>query len=83
MTLFEFDLLENDDDKLAETLLGGEYIACREVDGYGYMLYQLDAFYVEVWANNIDMESFKIRAFSSTTELAPYLQEIDISELIC
>lgn len=43
------------------------------------LLFQLDHFYVEVTFNKFTDEPISARSFESTDELAPYLQNIDLS----
>jgi len=46
------------------------------------VLYQLDAFYVEITYKKYRLFVDSIRCFSSTNELDPYIQQINIEELI-
>lgn len=46
------------------------------------LLFQLDRFYVEVAFNKHTDEPISARSFESTDELAPYLQRIDLSEVV-
>lgn len=46
------------------------------------LLFQLDRFYVEVAFNKYTDEPISARSFESTDELAPYLQRIDLSEVV-
>lgn len=43
------------------------------------LLFQLDHFYVEVTFNKFTDEPISARSFESTDELAPYLQNIDLT----
>jgi hypothetical protein len=45
------------------------------------MLYQVDAFYVEIFFTKFSKDAFWFRSFDSTKNLQPYLQQIDISSL--
>ena len=81
MNLLEFNKLDaiNKFDTLCRC---GELLGERLSQGAKVLLYQIDAFYVEVYyvtsLNKID----KMRSFSSTNLLKPYLEEIDISCLV-
>lgn len=44
-------------------------------------LYQVSSFYVEVFHHNHFNVVVRVRSFSGTAALAPYLRRIDISEL--
>ena len=48
---------------------------------YRVLLYQLDAFYVEVYYDIEYNKISKIKSFTSTALLKPYLAKIDISSL--
>jgi hypothetical protein len=48
MTLYEFNAVEDGEEKLLYVLINGEYIGFREVEGQKISVYQLPAFYVEI-----------------------------------
>lgn len=48
MTLYEFNLLEDEEEKLAALLLNGEYVGIRKEGFEEILLYQLNSFYLEV-----------------------------------
>lgn len=82
MTLYEFNLLEGEEEKLAAILINGECTANRKQDNREIMLYQLCSFYVEVLAGDQTKNKvLEFRSFSSLETLKPYLEEIDISEI--
>ncbi len=60
----------------------GVYIASRPDEGFTVLLFQIDAFYVEVYFDREEEEIGYIRAFTSLDFLAPYLKNIDISGLL-
>jgi hypothetical protein len=60
----------------------GELLGERIVQGAKVLLYQIDAFYVEVYYLASLNKILKMRSFSSTNLLRPYLKEIDISCLV-
>lgn len=80
MTLAQFKGL--DDTSQARTLWShGVHIATKDDEVYQYMLYQVDAFYVEVWYHVEFEVVHRLRPFDSMMELDPYLDQIDISVL--
>jgi hypothetical protein len=48
MTLYEFNAIDDEEEKLMCVLMNGECIGLREVDGQKITVYQLPAFYVEI-----------------------------------
>lgn len=81
MSLDEFNLL-SEDDKISLLWYKAKLIAERQHNASFAYLYQLNSFYIEVLHTGNFIERFKLRAFSSTDELEPYLEQIDISNLI-
>lgn len=81
MTLQQFNGLE--ETLQARTLWNrGVHIGTREDEVYQYMLYQIDAFYVEVWYH-VELEVVhRFRSFADTEALEPYLDQIDIYMLL-
>jgi len=81
MTLDQFNLLEQEEqqDVLWED---GVHIGTRSTVFHMVVLYQIDEFYVEAYYNVIDNYIAKLRSFSHLEWLNPYLEEIDISELL-
>ena len=56
-------------------------IASYEKEGFVYVLYQLDEFYVELQFLKYFPDNVIFIAFSDESRLDPFLQEIDISSL--
>jgi hypothetical protein len=81
MNLLEFNKLDaiNKFDALCRC---GELLGERISQGAKVLLYQIDAFYVEVYYVASLNKIAKMRSFSSTNLLKPYLEEIDISYLV-
>jgi hypothetical protein len=80
MTLYEFNAMN--EDAQAEVLWErGVYLMARQQREYKFALYQLDAFYVEVWYHVDGNEITRLRSFSSTGPLEPYLEEIALPEI--
>lgn len=58
---------------LADRLDGDTYI----------LLYELGGFYVEVYYSMRDNKIARLKPFKITSDLAPYLDQINIGELDC
>ena len=82
MTLHQFNALKGDGEKLIATLSKGECIARREVKNFEIELYDMFSFSVEIWSAPDVPGILLYKSFVNTTDLGPYLHEIDISELI-
>ena len=67
MTLYEFNLL--DEMELKEAIWEGTLIADREDAEHKILLYQIDAFYVEVFYHKGYNVIRRYRSFSSTEQL--------------
>ncbi len=78
MTLYQFIAL--DEMEQQEAIWEGVHIADREDEEHKILLYQLDAFYVEVYYHKKHNVIIKYQPFSSTERLAPYLEKIKIPE---
>jgi hypothetical protein len=81
MTFNDFNVL-SDGEKLPVILGEGEWIAKREVQNFKVDLYDMFSFYVEMWSAPEVPGVLIYKSFVSTANLTPYLNEIDISELI-
>ena len=64
-----------------EAIWAGEFIGDRSDEEHNILLYQVDSFYVEVYYHREYNTIRRFRSFSSTTQLEPYLNQIDISRL--
>ena len=80
ITLYEFNAL-SDFDKGEVLFKHGEHISERFDKEFGYSLYQLNNFYVEVQYNGGINAITKLTSFSTDTKLEPYLDKIDISNI--
>jgi hypothetical protein len=76
MTLYQFVAM--DEMEQAEAIWDDVFIADREDEEHKILLYQIDAFYVEVYYHKEYNVIRKFRPFSSTEQLAPYLDNIVI-----
>jgi hypothetical protein len=77
MTLYEFNSL-SDFDKGDVLFKHGEHISERFDEVYGYSLYQLNNFYIEIKYNGGTNAITKFTSFSTYKKLEPYLDKIDI-----
>ncbi len=60
----------------------GSYLGKRQADTFVVVLYQLDAFYVEIYYKKYRRHIQRIQCFQSTQFLDPYLQQINLHELV-
>lgn len=81
MTLDEFAFLN--EIRQAQALLErGTFLADRLYKNFSILLYQLDNFYVEVY-HNLRFDVMQgMRCFEDDEALQPYLERIDISDLV-
>lgn len=79
MTLYEFNAL--DESEQMEVIWEAPLIAERIDGDYKIKLYQVDSFYVETYKHIEHNVLKRIRCFSSTEQLQPYLNNINISKL--
>jgi hypothetical protein len=81
MTLQNFRALtQNKQNK--KLLTEGVCIADRRTEEVQALLFQIDGFYVEVFFNGEGDEVLFSRNFEDVNELDPYLQDIDLSEML-
>ena len=60
----------------------GVHIATRDDEVYQYLLYQLDSFYVEV-LYHVEFEVIhRLKTFIDDSNLEPYLENVNITDLI-
>lgn len=84
MTLFEFNLLENNCLKADEVWTNGVYLMSRPsplVPDVEILLYQLPEFYVEIFYNHKANKILRLLSFCSVEYLQPYLSSISLKEL--
>jgi hypothetical protein len=80
MTLEQFKHLRHSN-KTATVWKRGEHIASR-IDGvYSITLWQLGAFYVEIYFDVLRSKITAFESFESLQKLDPYLAQVDISGL--
>lgn len=81
MTLFDFQLLSLN--KQIDLLHNeGVYVGKRKSSGRTMILYQLEAFYVEIFYFRYRCFVERISCSQSTAILNPYLPQIDVEELV-
>lgn len=84
MTLYEFNLLEDNAKKADVVWEQGVYIASRRSPHNVHvkiMLYQLPKFYVEVFFDIQQNKILRLLSFSSVGNLDPYLSCINIDDI--
>ena len=59
----------------------GVFLFGRTAVGVNVMLYQVEGFYAELYFDEKNSGSIRIRAFEDTKDLEPYLRKVDVSEL--
>jgi len=77
MTLYQFNAL--DEMEQAEAVWNGVFLGDRRESEHRILLYQIDAFYVEVYYHLEYNTLRRFRSFSSCDQLDPYLTQIDLT----
>lgn len=82
MTLYQFNTMD-EMEQIEAIWYYSTKLAEREDETFLYLLYQIDAFYIEEKVHKAHNVRHAFRSFSSTTSelLKPYLDKIDISDL--
>ena len=81
MTRYHFNILE--ENEKANIIWGrGVLVGVRAEAFHTVRLYQVDAFYVEVYHHNHFNVITKMQSFSNTNKLQPYLEAIDLEGLV-
>ncbi|HEY0679005.1 MAG TPA: hypothetical protein VGD17_12010 [Chitinophagaceae bacterium] len=81
MTMYEFRLL-TDQEQLDIVHSKGVYIGKRKVKELTSILYQVDGFYIELFYRRYRYHISHIRCSSSIAAAEPYLDQIDLAELV-
>ena len=81
MNLYEFELL-CEHDQVDVLYKKGVFLGKRKVGGFSVVLYQVDAFYVEILYKKYRYYINRTRCFTSTKFLDPYLNSVDINDLV-
>ena len=81
MNMYKFNCL--DEVRQIELLWSaGVLIGSRQEGFHKILLYQIDSFYVEVYYQYFQGKMVKIKSFSETDSLDPYLKCINIEPLL-
>ena len=80
MTLYDFNVLDRNTQHNV-VWEKGVHIGERIEADHRVILYQLFTFYVEMYYYTVENAILKIRSFSSTNCLEPYLKQIDITNI--
>ena len=80
MTIEQFKALPKD---IQRTVVKhyGVFLFGRSGVGVNVILYQVEGFYVEIFFDERMSECTRIRSFSDTRHLEPYLRMVDVSEV--
>ena len=81
MTPYEFTML-GEMEKVDFIYREGIYVGKRKKNSITIVLYQIDSFYAEIFYRKYRYSVNRIRCFTSTLPLDPYLEQIDVEELI-
>lgn len=81
MTAAQFDLLKIQDQE-SLIFLEGEFIAARQEPEFIVRLFQFDSFYVEFYYHQVKNHPISARSFTDIEKLEPYLDSIDLSDLL-
>jgi hypothetical protein len=81
MTLYDYNLL-TEKKQLDLLYENGVFIGKQKKMDQTIVLFQLDGFYVEVFYKKYRYFISKIRCFTSTDRLAPYLVQIDVEDVM-
>ena len=81
MDLYEFNLpaLKQKAQQVGEK---GILLTIKQEFFYDVLLYHFDAFLAEIWFHSDQNETGQVRAFQSNPDLEPYLDLIDLSDII-
>ena len=81
MTRYHFNILD-ENEKASIVRSKGVLIGERKDAFFKIMLYQVDAFYVEVYHHTYFNVITRFESFSTTNKLQPYLKEISLEGLV-
>lgn len=81
MTLYDFQLLP-EPQQIEILYRAGVYIGKRREGVSVILLYQLESFYVEVYYRKYRSHIRQLHCFDSTDLLDPYLEQIDVENLV-
>ena len=81
MTMYDFQLLP-EQEQIDRLYQFGVYIGKRKEAFSIILLYQFESFYVEVHYRKYRSHVIKLHCFESTELLDPYLEQIDVENLV-
>jgi hypothetical protein len=81
MKLSEFIVLPEDHKRNA-VMTQGVAIAKRQINDEMIFLFQLSGYYVETYCCCLSKEILEYRVFQDTQQLTPYLEAIEIDQLL-
>lgn len=81
MTSAQFDMLSISDQE-SLIFLEGDFIAARQEPEFIVRLFQFETFYVEFYYHQVKESPVSVRSFTDTNKLEPYLDSIDLSDLL-
>ncbi len=79
-TLYSFSGLSWDE-QIDNVWAEGKLLMTRRISGYWLHLYAIDSFFAEIWICQKGYDVCLVRGFIDTSELEPYLRQVNISEL--
>ena len=81
MKLHDFELMA-ETEQIDQLYRYGVYIGKRRDAFSVILLYQLEGFYVEVYYRKYRSHVKKLHCFETTEQLDPYLEQIDVENLV-
>jgi hypothetical protein len=69
-------------DEQIETASHGDYLGEREVQPYVIFLFNIGNFYAEVFYDEIKNRITRVKPFKAVRTLEPYLDQVDIEQLL-
>jgi hypothetical protein len=82
MLLHQFNRLSKSK-KYQYLLFNGACVSDRNTEAEDILLFQLKDYYVEIFFKRHTDRISKVKCFMDTSELDPYLEEININALFC
>jgi len=81
MDIYQF--IELPAEEQVNTIWQGTFVGNRNYKGFNVVLYSVGNFFVEVFYDQTENAISQIRPFRSRTRLMPYVNSIDLNELMC
>ncbi len=80
MNIYQF--IELSTEEQVNTIWQGTFVGNRNYKGFNVVLYSIENFFVEVFYNQTENAISQIRPFKSMTRLMPYIETLDLTELL-